>query len=95
MRLHPLREEIVEWLRRLDVVAASGKTWRELFDTSYSTWARNGRAWDRRLGTGGTYTLRAIIWYQHVYRPGSTDSRPGIILPAIVETMRAETVTAP
>ena len=88
--LHPQRAEIIEWLRTLDVYALTGKTHRELFDTSYPTWSRNARAWDRRLATGGTYTLRAIMWYQHVWRTGSTDSRPGVILDAITEAMRQD-----
>lgn len=90
MYSHPRRQEIIAWLGRLDVYALTGKTHRELFDASYSTWARNGRAWERRLAAGGTYTLRAIMWYQHVYKPGSTDSRPGIILGAICKIMDSE-----
>ena len=83
--LHPRRAEIIEWLRTLDVPALSGRTSRELWEASYRTWDRNSVAWDRRLATGGTYTLRAIEWYQHVRRPGSTDSRPGVILSAICD----------
>ncbi len=81
------RIAVIEWLGRLDVYAITGKTHRELFDTSYPTWIRNATAWDRQLCTGGTYTLRAIMWYQHIYKPGSTDSRPGVILEAILKTI--------
>lgn len=86
---HPRREDIIAWLRTLDVEQLTGKPWRLLFDASYSTWSRNATAWKRRLGAGGTYTLRAIIWYQHVARPGSTDSRPGVILAAIAAELAA------
>lgn len=88
-RLHPRHAEIVEWLRTLDVPALTGKTPQQVWEDSYQTWARNGRAWDRRLAAGGTYTLRAICWYQQVHRPGSTDSRPGPILAAICDHLDA------
>lgn len=84
---HPHRSTIIEWLGTVDVAALTGKTRRVLWEWSYPTWARNAAAWDRQLGTGGTYTMRAIMWYQHVYKPGSTDSRPGIILNAISKTL--------
>ena len=91
--LHPRRAEITEWLSALDIMGLTSKPWSELFEASYSTWSRNAWAWDRRLATGGTYTLRAIMWYQHVARPGSTDSRPGIILTAICAHLDALTQT--
>ena len=80
--LHPRRLEIIEWLSTLREDVPLEQQKRE-YEHSYQTWARNGRAWDRCLATGGVYTMRAIRWYQHVHRPGSTDSRPGIILDAI------------
>jgi len=86
----PDRQRIIAWLRTLDVYALTGKTHRELFDHSYPTWARNGRAWERRLPeAGGTHVLPAIMWYQHVRRPGSTDSRPGVICRAILAHLDA------
>ena len=88
--LHPRREEIIDWLRMADVPHLTGWAWQRLWEASYPTWNRSATAWDRQLATGGTYTLRAIMWYQHVHRPGSTDSRPGVILDAITATMDAD-----
>ena len=86
---HPRRADIVDWLRTLDVPALTGKTAQDVWEHSYPTWNRTATAWDMTLCTGGTYTLRAIAWYQHVRRPGSTDSRPAVILPAICEALDA------
>lgn len=94
MSYHPRRKEIIEWLRYLDVPALSGKTAQDMWEASYPTWGRLANAWMHRLGTGGTYTLRAIVWYQHVHKPGSTDSRPKIVLAAICEHLDTQEQSA-
>lgn len=97
MAYHPRRQEIIEWLGRLrNLTELTGKTEAELRNHSYPTWGRVGRAWDHQLGTGGTYTMRAIVWYQHIHKPGSTDSRPAVVLKAIAEHLdRCELHEAP
>lgn len=87
MTYHPEYKRVREWMRHLDLSTMTVKTVAEMYNKSYPTWARTARAWDALIGTGGTYTMRAIMWYQHIYRPGSTDSRPAVIIKAILETM--------
>lgn len=64
---------------------AISSEWRRFFDWSYPQWAKSGdKAW-RRLQTGGTYQLLALIWYHHWFKPGSKENRPKIIIQAILE----------
>jgi hypothetical protein len=91
MSLHPRAKEIIEWLETQDKIPeVEGMTAKEVWGSAYQTWAKNGTAWKKQLGAGGTYTMRALLWYQHVRKPGSTDSRPGIILNAIAEQIDKE-----
>lgn len=87
------RAEIIEWLSHLDVPALTGKSAVELRDASYLAWARSANAWSQSLGAGGTYTMRAVAWYQHVYKPGSTEGRPAVILLAIREHLQEATTS--
>lgn len=53
----------------------------------YPDWSR-GEAlerdyWNRNSGLGGTYTMRAIMWYRFVYKPGGATYRPSVILDAL------------
>jgi len=53
----------------------------------YEWWSRGetleGGYWSRRSGLGGTYTMRALMWYRHHHRPGSPVYRPSTILAAL------------
>lgn len=61
---------------------------RAQFDHSYPTWGKHATLWDTLpLRLGGSYQLKAIRWFQHVKRPGSTVSRPDIVLNAIYEAI--------
>lgn len=56
----------------------------EQYWSSYEQWARGGRrAWNA-LRQGGTGQMAALCWYQHIYRPGSREWRPSIIIRAFV-----------
>ncbi len=82
------RDRIFAWLK-------TRRTTQAQWEHSYPTWGRVGNAWDRSLATGSTYTLRAIVWYQHEHKPGSRESRPSIVLPAIVAHLDSIGFTAP
>lgn len=53
------------------------------YESSYQFWVKGGRGWNRTFATGGTYTMKALMWYHHKYRPGSEEWRPTIIMSAL------------
>jgi len=61
---------------------------KEWWEQSYPSW-KNGshRAWNY-WGMGGTYTMAAIIWYQHIHKAGSKQYNVTIIMRAVVEASR-------
>jgi len=61
---------------------------REQYWESYQSWARGGRAWNR-LEQGGTHIMAALCWYQHIFKPGSHEWRPSIIIRALLAASRA------
>lgn len=60
---------------------------REQYWESYQSWARGGHGW-RALHSGGTTTMGALCWYQHIHRPGSKEWRPSIIIRALLDAVR-------
>jgi len=56
---------------------------RDQYEMSYQSWARGGNGWNA-LQSGGTYQMAALTWYQHIYRPKSSEWRPAIILRGII-----------
>jgi len=62
-----------------------------MWEPSYQTWGRNAGKWNLESGLGGTYQMRAICWYQHTYKPGSTDSRYSVISKALDEAISQTT----
>jgi hypothetical protein len=56
----------------------------EMYWASYCDWNRGDNLernyWSTRSGFGGTYTMRAIMWFQHIHRPGSKVYRPSVIM---------------
>jgi len=56
---------------------------RSHYDFSYSRWYMGGRGWDRTFCSGGTDTMNALMWYHHIYKPGSKEWRPKIIMNAL------------
>jgi len=63
---------------------------REQYWASYPSWSRGGdRAWNR-YGLGGTDTMHAIMWYQHIHKPGSREHRPKIIMDAVKKAAEAK-----
>lgn len=71
---------VEEFLRRFTYTA-------EMYWASYTDWSRGealeGNRWSRS-GFGGTYTMMALMWFQHHYRPGTTVYRPSVILRALL-----------
>jgi hypothetical protein len=67
---------------------------RQQIDDSYQSWARGGRAWDA-LQSGGTGIIAALVWYQHVHRPGSREWRPSVIIRALVEAAERWMLSSP
>jgi hypothetical protein len=57
---------------------------QEQIEASYQSWARGGNGW-AVLHEGGTGIMAALVWYQHVHRPGSREWRPSIIIAALVD----------
>lgn len=53
---------------------------KEMYESSYHCLAKYDGAWKRTFATGGTYTMRAIMWYQHIHKPNSKESRPRFIM---------------
>lgn len=58
---------------------------RPNYEISYHFWAKGGRGWNRTFATGGTYTMRALMWYHHHFKPGSEEWRPSVIMNALCE----------
>lgn len=56
---------------------------KEQWWQSYQSWARGGNGWNR-YSLGGTYINGALAWYQHIYKPGSKEWRPTIIMQAVI-----------
>ena len=66
---------------------------REQYWQSYSSWARGGNGWQRRLSFfGGTNIMQVLMWYQHIHRPGSKEWRPGIIIQALLAQIAKEEI---
>lgn len=61
---------------------------------SYPSWANGGRGW-HRLEQGGTGTMRAIMWYQHIHKAGSKEWRPSIIIRALLAACEKEAINGP
>lgn len=84
------RDLVIAWLgemkpHRIVAAAKTGvETWEQMYWKTYFSRSQCAAAWHRLLGVGDTYAMRALVWYQHVHAPGSTDSRPRIVLGAIV-----------
>jgi hypothetical protein len=57
---------------------------KKQWEQSYPSWTRGGRGW-WPLQQGGTGIMRALMWYQHVHKPGSREWRPSIIIQALIE----------
>ncbi|HMS85072.1 MAG TPA: hypothetical protein PKD12_15610 [Nitrospira sp.] len=53
------------------------------YEFSYQYWAKGGRGWGRTFATGGTYTMKALMWYHHHHQPESQEWRPPIIMNAL------------
>lgn len=55
---------------------------REQWELSYPSWSHGGSGWNA-LQSGGTVIMQAIMWYQHIHRPGSHEWRPAVIIAAL------------
>ncbi|MHA1285840.1 MAG: hypothetical protein ACTSPB_00425 [Candidatus Thorarchaeota archaeon] len=51
---------------------------------SYPQWGKGGKGWIG-LGQGGTGIMKILCWYHHIYKIGSKEWRPKIIIKAVVE----------
>ncbi len=79
MPIYPLNNQQKEIVRNL----LRGFTFtRKQWEYSYHKWAPGGHAWNRTFASGGTDTMFALMWYHHVYKPGSKEWRPKIIMDA-------------
>lgn len=56
---------------------------KQHYEQGYRYWAKGGRGWDRTFATGGTYTMKALMWYQHIHKPKSKEYRARIIMNAL------------
>lgn len=56
---------------------------RKECDLSYASWAHGGSGWDKTFNSGGSDTVRAIMWYQHRWKAPSREWRPSIIMNAL------------
>lgn len=74
---------ISRWLRSIRN-RFGHEDYKRLYWESYNSWANGGGGWDRYLGLGGTDTMTALIWYQHIHKPGSKEWRPTIIIKAML-----------
>lgn len=63
----------------------------EQYEHSYQSWAKGGKGWDRTFATGGTYTMKAIMWYHVFGGHGTKECRPRVIMNALC---RAAGITA-
>lgn len=61
---------------------------REQYWESYRSWPKGGSGWNK-MHQGGTGIMNALMWYQHVHKPGSKEWRPSIIIAAVVEAAEA------
>lgn len=50
------------------------------YEYSYQFWAKGGRGWNRTFATGGTYIMKALMWYHHKHKSGSEEWRPTVIM---------------
>lgn len=66
---------------------ARSKLTKEQWWKSYQYWARADSAWQRQFGRGGTDIQSALAWYQHIYKPGSKEWRPKIIIKALLDSI--------
>jgi hypothetical protein len=55
----------------------------EQYWESYPSWSHGGRGW-YPMQQGGTGIMLALMWYQHVHKPGSKEWRPKVIFRAIL-----------
>lgn len=56
---------------------------REQWEQAQQSWGHSGfRGW-WVLETGGTGQTTAVAWYQHIYKPGSMECRPAVIIDAL------------
>lgn len=69
------------------LTAAPGVT-KEKWYKCYHTRGIAGRAW-YKYQFGGTWTMACVYWYQHIYKPGSSEWRPAIIMAAVLEAARS------
>ncbi len=57
---------------------------REQYEHSYQSWAKGGKGWMRTFAAGGTYTMKAIMWYHlHGGHGTSKEWRPTVIMNAL------------
>lgn len=70
-------EQVSAWLAK-----QRPRLTREQWMESYQSWVHGGHGWNR-LRSGGTDINTAIAWYQWVYKPGSKEWRPSIIIDAV------------
>lgn len=61
-------------------------------EQSYVQWIKGGSGWD--CGQGGTGVMRMLMWYHHTYKPGSNEWRPKIIIKALIDNEKENTVHA-
>ncbi|WP_193200690.1 hypothetical protein [Nostoc sp. MG11] len=55
---------------------------RQHREFSYRYWKTGGYGWNG-CQMGGTYQVKALMWYHFVYKPSSKEWRPSIILTAL------------
>lgn len=53
---------------------------KENGDYSYQFWGKGQKAWNRTFATGGTYTMKALMWYHHIHKPKSKEYRARTIM---------------
>lgn len=79
-----MKWQISRWLKTIREAYGSD-AYKKAYWESYPSWGNGAGAWDYLLGLGGTDTMTALIWYQHVHRPGSKEWRPSIIIRAMLQ----------
>lgn len=66
----------------LDGFTFTQKQW----ERSYPQWSKGGKGWDN-CRMGGTYQMKAIMWYHYCRHKPNYEWRPSLILKALKEAV--------
>ena len=81
-----------EQVRKIDLwveVTAKRDFTKEQRDFSYQKWAKGGKGWFLAR-QGGVGVMLMLCWYHHIYKLGSAEWRPKIIINALITELEKQ-----